>query len=74
MEREDLTFNFSHNFCMTFEVNYGPLSDITCCRRLVFHQTCFRYSFKVCSAMISFLQGEVITALLNQSTTMNMKS
>jgi hypothetical protein len=57
--------SFSYSFCMTFKANCGPLLDMTCCSRLVPCQTCLRYSFKVCSAMIFFLQGETTIALLN---------
>ena len=37
VEREDLMPSFSHSSCITFKMNCGPLSDMTCCSRPVLH-------------------------------------
>ena len=74
MDIVDLTPSLFQISCMTFEANWGPLSDMTCCGRPVRLQTLSRYNCAVSSAVIVLLQGVTMTALLRQSTTTNRES
>jgi hypothetical protein len=74
VDREALTPNLSHSSLITLEANWGPRSEMTCCRRPVLRQTMLRYNSEVCLAVISFRHGETMVALLKRSTTTNMES
>ena len=69
VDREDLTPSFSHISHITFDANWGPLSDITFLGRPVRFHTWLMYNCNVSSAVIVLLHGANITALLRQSTT-----
>ena len=74
MDMVDLTPSFCHTSCMTFDVNWGPLSDMTCCGSPVLLQTLFMYNLDVSSAVIVLVQGVIMVALLRRSTTTNRES
>ena len=74
MDREDLTPSFSHISCITFDANWGPLSDITFLGRPVRFHTWSMYNRDVSSAVIVLLHGANITALLRRSTTTSSES
>ena len=69
MDREDLTPSFSHISHITFDANWGPLSDMTFLGRPVHFHTWLMYNCDVSSAMIVLLHGANIVALLRWSTT-----
>ena len=67
----DLTPSFSQTSCMTLNVNWGPLSEITWCGSPVLLQISSIYNLDVSSAVIVLLQGVTMMALLRQSITTN---
>ena len=74
VDREDLTPSFSHISHITFDANWGPLSDITFLGRPVRFHTWLMYNCNVSSAVIVLLHGANITALLRRSTTTSSAS
>ena len=68
MDMVDLTPSFCHTSCMTFEANWGPLSDMTWHGSLVLLQILFMYNLDVSSAVIVLAQEVTMVALLRRST------
>ena len=60
--------------CMTFEANWGPLSEMTCSGSPMCLQMLSRYNCAVLSAVIVLLHGVMMTALLRRSTTTKIES
>jgi hypothetical protein len=65
----DLTPSLFHTSCMTLDTNWGPLSDITWQGSPVHLQTLSIYNLEVSSAVIVLVHGDMMVALLRQSTT-----
>src|SRR6266702_1917647 len=70
----NLTPSLLQTSCITFDANWGPLSEITCLGNPVLHQVFSRYSFAISSAVMVLLHREMMVALLNRSTTTNNAS
>ena len=69
-----MILSFLQNSCVTCAANCGPQSDIMAAGNPVLFQTLSMSNWLVCSAVIVLWQGERMTALLCQSTTVRILS